>query len=302
MKIKLQFAIHLATFLAGLLTIPSHLLCQEPAPDAEIRAASKKLTDAFNAGKAADVSAMFLSQGEVIDEQGNLFQGQKAVQELLTTYFEKFPGVKSEPTIESIRMAGPVAIEEGFRTTVTNDGGIAQVQYTIIYSKTDQGWKVASIRDTALNSVVSPGELLQPLEWLVGEWINEGADARVKLTYQWSEDGNFILGEILVMKSEQPVIKSTQRICWDPRASKPRSWTFDSDGGFTESVWTQIDNAWSVRSDAVLPNGETGSANVLITVGENGRYVMKGTNRIVGNIVEDDYEITVVKQPPAATK
>jgi uncharacterized protein (TIGR02246 family) len=302
MKMKLQFAICLAAFVGAMLLVPSHSLCQEPAPDAEIRAASKKLTDAFNAGKAADLSAMFLAQGEVIDEQGNLFQGQKAVQELLTTFFEKFPGVKSETSIESIRLAGPVAIEEGVRTTVTQEGSVAQVQYTTIYSKLDQGWKVASIRDSALDSIASPGELLQPLEWLIGEWINEGADARVKLTYQWSEDGNFILGEVLVMKSEQPVMKSTQRICWDPRAGKPRSWTFDSDGGFAESVWTQIEDAWSVRSEAVLPNGETGSANVFITIGENGRYVMKGTNRIVGNIVEDDYEITVVKQPPTATK
>jgi hypothetical protein len=278
------------------------LLCQEPALDAEIRVASKKLTDAFNAGKATDLSAMFLAQGEVIDEQGNLFQGQKAIQELLTTYFEKFPGVKSETSIESIRLAGPVAIEEGVRTTVTKEGSVAQVQYTTIYSKLDQGWKVASIRDSALDSISSPGELLQPLEWLVGEWINEGADAKVKITYRWSEDGNFILGDILVMRSEQPVMKSTQRICWDPLAGKPRSWTFDSDGGFAESVWTQIDDSWSVRSEAVLPNGETGSANVLITIGENGRYVMKGTNRIVGNLVEDDYEITVVKQPPTATK
>ncbi len=112
----------------------------------------------------------------------------------------------------------------------------------------------------------------------------------------------FILGEILVMKSDQVVMKSSQRIGWDALHGMPRSWTFDSDGGFAEATWTQIDDTWVVRSSATMPDGQTGSAILKIRNGEKGRYEMTGTNRIIGNVMEDDYQITVVKLPPAAGK
>jgi uncharacterized protein (TIGR02246 family) len=275
---------------------------QEAAGESEIRATSKKIAESFNAGKASDVAALFLSQCELTDEQGTVYRGRTAVKELLTKYFEKYPGVKMETDIDSIRLTGPVAIEEGIRTTRTKEGVTAQVQYMAVYSKSEQGWQLASIRDTAIVAVPTSGDQLQPLDWLVGDWINEGADARVKLSYKWSEDGNFILGEIVVSKNEQDVMKSSHRIGWDPISGKPRSWTFDSDGGFAESTWTQVENAWSIRSTAVMPNGESGSANLTISRGAEGRYVMKGTNRIVGNVLEDDFEIIVVKQPPSPTK
>ena len=51
-----------------------------------------------------------------------------------------------------------------------------------------------------------------------------------------------------------------------------------------------------------MSDGLTGSANLTIVPSENGRYVVTGSNRIVGDVLEVDYEITVVKQPPAAGK
>lgn len=300
MRMKPLYILRPFLLFAFLECLPTLSLAQDPY--SEVRKASKSIITAFNAGKASDLAALFMSQGELVDEQGNLIQGQAAVKNLLDQYFSKFPGAKSETAIDSIRVLGPVAIEEGIRTTVTKDGALAEVQYTTIYSKTDAGWRVASIRDVAIVPESSPGEMLQSLEWIVGEWVNEGTDARVQLSYKWSEDGNFILGEISIAKEDQTIMKSSQRIGWDPITGNPRSWMFDSDGGFAETAWTPIGESWSLRSHAVMPNGETGTANVLISVGENGRYVMKGTNRIIGNQVEDDYEITIVKQPPAASK
>jgi uncharacterized protein (TIGR02246 family) len=271
---------------------------QDEQAVAEVRIESKKLTDAFNAGKASDVAAMFLSKGELIDEQGNVYQGQAAIKELLTKFFEKFPETQVSSEIESVRIVGPVAVEEGIRTTTSKGGDVAQVRYITVFAKSEQSWRIVSVRDYAEEVVPTAGDLLAPLEWLVGDWINEGADARVKITYKWSEDRNFILGDFLVTKEDQTVMKSTQRIGWDPILGKPRSWMFDSDGGFAESTWTQTDDAWIVRSNAVMPDGLTGAAIVTIKIGDNGRYVMSGTNRVVGNSVQDDYEITIVKQPP----
>jgi uncharacterized protein (TIGR02246 family) len=282
--------------------IGSIAFAQEDPAAAEIRKESDKLTAAFSSGKADEVAAMFLAKGELIDEAGTVYQGQPEIKALVTAFVEKFPGTQMTNEIESIRVLGTIAIQEGRRVTTAKDGTVAAMRYTSVLAKTDQGWRIASLRDFGDESPTTPGELLAPLAWLIGDWINEGSDARVKLSYRWSEDMNFILGEILVMKSDKVVMKSSQRIGWDALLGTPRSWTFDSDGGFTESTWTQVDDSWTVRSSAVMPDGLTGSAILKITNAEPGRYTMTGTNRIIGNAMEEDYQITVVKLPPTAGK
>ena len=271
---------------------------QEEATVAEITKASEKMSASFSAGKADEVAAHFLPNGELIDEQGIVYRGHQEVKDLLSAFFAKFPGSRLENEIDSIRLVGPVAIQEGTHVTTTKEGVTARIRYICVLSNTEQGWRIVSLRDLADETPATPGELLQPLAWLIGDWINEGADARVKIAYRWSEDKNYILGDILVTKNDQVVMKSSQRIGWDSILGKPRSWMFDSDGGFAEGIWTQVDEAWVVRSSAVLPEGLIGSALLELTLGENGRYTIVGTNRLIGDVVEDDYEISVVKQPP----
>ncbi len=277
---------------------------QEEPGTAEIQKNMVILANAFNSEKVDDLAAMFLPEGELIDEQGTVYKGQDAIKELLKNFFAKFPGTQMEVLVDSTRLVGPVAIQEGTRFTTSKDGSNASVRFVSVMLKSDKGWKIASIRDFADESApdVSPGELLKPLDWLIGDWINEGTDARVNISYKWSDDNNFILGDIVVNRNDQSVMKSTQRIGWDPRLGKPRSWTFDSDGGFAEATWTDTEAGWVVQSTAVMPDGLTGSANVTIAIGENGRYVMSGKNRLIGNSQEPDYEITVVKKPPAVGK
>jgi len=280
-------------------SIPRAMGQEDPAA-AEIRANSEKLIAAFSNGKADEVAAMFLTNGELVDEAGIIYQGQQEIKDLVTAFLAKFPEAQMQNEIESIRVVGPVAIQEGRRMTTAKDGSIASIRYISVLSKTEQGWRIASLRDFGDDSEPTPGEFLEPLAWLVGDWVNEGADARVKISYRWSDDQNFILGDILVTNSGEVVMKSSQRIGWDPLLATPRSWTFDSDGGFAEATWNQVDGAWVVRSSAVMPDGQTGSAILKITHGEKGRYEMTGTNRLVGNVLEDDYQLTVVKLPPAA--
>jgi uncharacterized protein (TIGR02246 family) len=275
---------------------------QEDPTAVEIRRDWDKLTAAISGGKADEAVAMFLVKGELVDEQGTVYQGQAEIKELLTAFFAKFPGTKMQNEIESIRVLGTIAIQEGRRITTAKDGSVSTMRYTAVLAKTDQGWRIASLRDIGDEALPTPGELLMPLSWLIGDWINEGSDARVKLSYRWSEDKNFILGEISVTRNDKIVMKSSQRIGWDASLGTPRSWTFDSDGGFTESTWTQVQDMWIVRASAVMPEGLTGSAILKITNGEAGRYVMTGTNRIIGDALDDDFEITVVKLPPAAGK
>jgi hypothetical protein len=95
-------------------------------------------------------------------------------------------------------------------------------------------------------------------------------------------------------------MKSSQRIGFDPLTGKVRSWMFDSDGGFADANWTPVEDSWVIKSSAVLPDGLTGSATVTVTPIDKDHFTLKGTERIVGDERDDDFEFKVARQAPAA--
>ena len=268
-----------------------------------IRENADRFIKAFNAAKADEISAMFLPKGEVIDEAGTVYQGKKEIADLLLAYFKKFPGTQVALNIESIRLVGPVAIEEGTRTMTTKDGAKqTRLRYIAVHVKGENGWQIGSIRDFNDDPASTPHEMLQSLAWLEGDWVNEGSDAVVKISYRWSDDKNFLLGDYHVAKGTTVIMKSSQRIGWDPVLRKVRSWIFDSDGGFGEGVWTAVGETWVIKSNAVTPDGSTGSATLTVAPVNKNRFTMKGSDRIIGDERADDFEVTVSKQPHAAPK
>lgn len=281
--------------------------CTAAEDDAAIAAVNKSadsLVAAFNGGKIDDLTALFLPKGELIDEDGTVYQGTQEIKGLLTAFFDKFGGAKLSRSADSVRIVGPLAIEEGTRTITTKDGSVkSQFRYISVWAKSDRGWQIASIRDFANDPAPTSQERLQAVAFLVGEWINQGADGQVSISYQWSEDKNYLLGDFRFQDPDGTVRKSTQRIGWDPAAGKIRSWLFDADGGFAEGIWTITDDGVIViKSASVNPDGSTASATMTITRGENGRFTISGSDRVVGDSREPDFEITVVRRPPTAAK
>ena len=183
------------------------------------------------------------------------------------------------------------------------DGAVkSQFRYLAVWTKTEKGWQLASFRDFADDPVPTPHDNLQPLAWLVGDWINEGADGKVAITYRWSDDKNYLLGEFQVNLADGSPRKSSQRIGWDPSTGKTRSWLFDADGGFSEGTWTVFDDYIVIKSSSVNPDGTTASVTMNITLKDKDHYTIEGTDRIVGDNLEDDFEITVTRRPPIASK
>lgn len=276
---------------------------QEDPAIAAVRKSSEKSVTAFNAGNVDELTAMFLPKGELIDEDGTVYQGQQEIKGLLSAFFKSFPGAKLSLDIESIRLVGPVAIEEGTRTITTKDGAAkSQFRYIAIRAKTDTGWQIASFRDFSEDPVPTPHENLQPVAWLVGDWINEGADGKVAISFRWSPDKNFLLGEFDFKAADGTPRKSSQRIGWDPVAGKMRSWLFDADGGFAEGSWTLVDDEFVIKSSSVNPDGTTASATMTIARTDKDHFSIAGTERIVGDSREPDFDLTVTRRPPAAGK
>jgi uncharacterized protein (TIGR02246 family) len=275
--------------------------------DADVVAAvhknEEKLTAFFNAGKAEEVAAMFLASGELIDEEGTVYQGREQIQELLSAFFERFPGAKLTLDIESIRPVGPVAIEEGVRSMTDKDGvERSHFRYIAVWARGDDGWRLASFRDFPDDPAPTPHDRLQAVAWLVGDWVNEGAEGRVAIQYRWSDDQNYLLGDFQILSADGEIRKSSQRIGWDPSTGKIRSWLFDADGGFAEGVWTVLEDGAVVKSSSVNPDGVAASATLKFTLVDKDRFTIAGVDRVVGDVLEDDFEITVVRRPPAAEK
>jgi uncharacterized protein (TIGR02246 family) len=317
---------------------------QEPnAPNPEaatFEALATGFQKLFNEGKAAELAAHFLPDGELIDDEGNLYRGREELTDLFQRFFATFPGAKLSLEVDSLRMIGPrLAIEEGTRivtvaeraanasgpaagsvttaaATVTAPAGDAttaaataaepaytkpveaRLRYLCVWSKADDKWQVASVREFADDPPPTPHELLQPLAWLVGDWVSEGGDSVVRISYRWSDDGNFLLGDYKVTANGQTSMDSVQRVGWDPLRQQVRSWLFDSDGGYGEGEWTAFEDGYLIRSSAVMPDGSIGSANIEAQKLSDAQFVLKGTNRIVAGEPVEDFEIKVSKQPP----
>jgi uncharacterized protein (TIGR02246 family) len=271
-------------------------------PVSLVMAQLEKLTTAFNAGNVSGVSGLFHPDGELIDEAGTIYQGRAEIETLAQAFFAKYPGVQMVAQVDSLRPLGPVVVMEGTRGVTTQDGKeVALIRFSAVWSRGEGGYQLVSLRDFADQLSLGPKDALQPLAWLIGDWVNEGSDAHVKISYRWSPDGNFILGDIEVhLAADKAKISSSQRIGWDARLGKIRSWIFDADGGFGESVWTSLGDSWLIRSTAVTPDGQSGMARVELIPIAADRYLLRGSDRMIGDVPEEDYELTVVKRPPAA--
>jgi hypothetical protein len=61
---------------------------------------------------------------------------------------------------------------------------------------------------------VTPHEQLKQLEWLIGDWIDEGDDAVVQTSTRWSDDKQFILSDFVIRTPQRGsgALRITQRL------------------------------------------------------------------------------------------
>lgn len=269
-----------------------------------IRQLSESLVDAFNRKDAEDLAALFLPDAELIDDAGNTHRGRDGIKGVFTEFIELFPDASMDLNIETIRLtAGELAIENGTRTVSTaGEAEKATNRYTMVHVKRDGKWQIAVVREVPDDPEPTPHDRLASLAWLVGDWVDEDAEAAITISCQWDEGGNFLLADFAAKVRGETVMRSRQRIGWDPLAKGVRSWVFDADGGYGEGRWTELDGNWIIKSMAVLPDGTTGSATIFFEPLDGDRFLMKGFDRVLGDSVEPDFEATIVRRPPQPEK
>jgi len=269
------------------------------APSAGATAVLTRLAEACSAGDAAAVGQLFTDSAELVDETGRQFLGPDQVAGILGQLFAAFPQSQFAIEVQSARPVGPGTLVLDAVKLVTTPAGLeSRLRLVAVVVETDGGWKLGSLREYTDPEIVTASAQLKPLEWLVGDWIDESTQGDVQVSCRWSEDGNYLLRTFVVRRAGQVRSRSTQRIGWDPVQKQIRAWHFEADGGFGESLWSQAKDQWIVRSQTTSADGRTGSAVHVLTPLPGDRVNWKSTFRLQGDVLEADRESTMVRQPP----
>jgi len=271
----------------------------QSADEKAIRAVDDVFISNYNKGDIKALTALFTEDAEVVEASGDRYQGRGMVEQTFADTFAASKGVKIALEIEAIRFLSPdVAKEEG-RSLITPAKGAPESRlYTVLFVKREGRWLISSVREEP-DPLVRPHDRLKDLEWMVGDWIDEGADSVVRLHCQWSEDENFLFRRFTVKRQGKPVMTVTQRIGWDPVARQVRSWEFDSEGGFGEGKWSRDGERWVVKSTGVQPEGVTASATNVMAQERPDLVRWTSTDRVIGDeSVPDDLVYALVRVPP----
>jgi uncharacterized protein (TIGR02246 family) len=287
---------------------------QSDRPDDEkaIRDAGTAFVRAFDAGDVGAIMALFADDAEVIDERGHAIRGRDAISALFASSFEANPGATIRVETESIRFPGPdAALEEGRETVIpakARAGGDASGgavggaphsnRYSVLFVRRDGRWLQSIVRELP-DRGLTPHDRLEPLAWLVGEWVDEGGESVVFTTIRWSEDGNYLLDDFTVQIAGRPAMKGSRRIGWDPLTRRIKSWVFDSEGGHGEAFWARDGDRWLVKASGVHPDGRTATATHVYTLVSKDVIRWKSIERTVDDRVEPDIpELVMVRKPP----
>jgi uncharacterized protein (TIGR02246 family) len=272
---------------------------ERAADEQQIREAVVAFVELYNAHKAGEMAALFAADARMVYRDGTEVNGRDEIKQSFDEAFSTNPKTAISVVVDSIRFLTPdVAVEEG-ATTLFPDGETltSRGHYTVLHLRKDGRWQMQSVRVVEEESLSAYGELAA-LEWLVGEWVDEGREEIVEAKVRWDENKSFLLEEFQVVRDGEVVLKGSQRIGWDPQAKQIRSWIFDSAGGFGEAAWTAAGDDWICKAKGVRPDGTSASATRRLTRAAQDRVIWTSTDRLLGDEQLPDLAVTMVRKPP----
>jgi uncharacterized protein (TIGR02246 family) len=269
----------------------------------DILANAKQYVEAYNRQDVKGILALCTEDCVFTDKDGNVIRGQKELEKEFKEDFEDNPKARISLKLDSIRMLTPdVALEQG-KMVYFPDGQIATVEtkYEVTHVKKGNRWLMAMGRSYDVD-VLTPYEYLRDLDWLIGDWIDEGADSVVEISYRWTDNKAFLLQEFTVRANGKKVLNGSQRIGWDPLSKQIKAWIFDSEGGHGESYWSNVDDSWVIQMRAVRLDGKVATATNRITRIGTDRMAYQSVDRIVGEEAQPNLAVTIVRKPPESKR
>ncbi len=265
-----------------------------------IKAVANEFTRAFNAGDARAIANLFAADAELIDETGAMIQGRAAIQDYYSNLFAERKGATIEISMRSLRFLGLDTAKETGQTRVKPAASEPESyrDYTVLYIKQNGRWMYSSVHEEHPSSLAH-NDRLKELDWLVGEWVDETSDSVIYSTCRWSDDRNFLLRDFIIHVQGKPVMTVNQRIGWDPATKQIKSWVFDSDGGYGDSLWARDGDQWIIKSNGILTDGRAATATHTLTRTGPNSARWATTHRTLGSqVIPDHRESVMVRRPP----
>jgi uncharacterized protein (TIGR02246 family) len=257
--------------------------------ESDIRAITELLTSfvkAYNDKDSGALGALFTPDAEIEDDDGDVTRGSEAIIARFSEMFKENRADRLAVDTDSLRFLGTdIAIEEGTASISTGANTPPRTnRYSVIYARQGGRWLQARIRDEQPDED-SPHEQLQQLDWMLGEWVDEGDDGIVKTHCKWSDDGNFLLREFDVRVEGRIALRGTQRIGWDAQRKQFRMWVFDDRGGFAEGLLASDGERWITKASGVRSDGKSVSVTTAIRPLGKDRILWEILERLVGGEV-----------------
>jgi uncharacterized protein (TIGR02246 family) len=269
----------------------------------EIHSLLKAMTTAYNQADAKGLAAVFTDDAILFGPDGDAVRGRDAIGRHYGDAFDSGPTCKIAEEVEAVHFLSPEVASAIGHFHLDDEKGTALFsgRYSLIAVRKQNEWKLAELRDlaTARGDTADKGGPLRELEWLVGDWVDEGEDGKVASTVRWEEGKKFLVRRYSIQVDGEPSRSGAQWIGWDPQAKQIRSWVFDSDGDFGQGRWTRSDNAWIIKASGITGDGLTTSSTQLIEPINKDSLKLRSTDRIVGSeLLPDIEEVVMVRRPP----
>jgi uncharacterized protein (TIGR02246 family) len=269
---------------------------------AAIRKDVETYAEAYNKGDIDAVGLHWAPDAEYINDEGKTTKGRDAIVALFKKGRVSRKGYGFKASIQNVRFLKPdVALEEGTVTLTAPDGSSENTHFCAVAIKAEGAWRLSRVQDlpAAGEPEASPKERLKQLEWLVGQWQDEGKDAHIQMTCHWAPGNSYLIQDYKIHRPTGETLEISQRVAWDPTTNRLRSWVFDSRGGFSEGSWQRRGNQWDVDVAGVLPDGQRASARQVWSFVDNDHFKWQALDRQVDSRPLADTLVTFRRELPA---
>jgi uncharacterized protein (TIGR02246 family) len=273
-------------------------IAQEPKE--EIRKLLTEIEEKFNQGDAKGLAACWTPGGDFGNRIGDRFDGRENIEKAFQESFSAHKKSSLQIHVLSLRIVSEglaiVDVIPEVKPQATTLAGEPNLNLVLV--KRDGRWFVESARE--IQSVPSQVQHLKDLEWMVGDWasdISPQSGVSLHSTCGWTDQRAFMIRKFTVEGQSGVIHSGTEVIGWDPRASRIRSWTFDSNGGFGENVWVHDGNRWLIKYSGTLLDGSQVSATNIVTIVDPNTLRIQAKDRTADGEQQPDVpEITLKRQ------
>jgi uncharacterized protein (TIGR02246 family) len=275
----------------------------EQKSEQEIRKLLSQMEESFNRRDAKGLAACWAPQGDFVGQEGERVEGRDNIEKGFLESLAVRKDSKLQMLVMSLRVIG-----EGFALvdaiaavkpqTMTTAGEPA---FQLVLMKRDNRWLIESARET-ISHVSGETQPLKELEWMVGDWADEStreSGISVHSECDWTIGNRYLVRKFSAEGKSGVVRAGTEVIGWDPRTHRIRSWMFDSDGSFGESVWLRDGNRWIVKHTGTLADGSDASVTHIMTSVDANTVTVQSQDHIVNGEKQPDKPEVKLKRRPA---